>query len=100
MASKAEPRDIMKVEKQRNVTADEVDRCLLYFLISNNLMSKTRVELAGIPGRDLLPYARFEGIVNRRSPPTAIPATPMSQPLMTSPVPSLKENGLPLLFAK
>ncbi|EDZ70287.1 hypothetical protein AWRI1631_130620 [Saccharomyces cerevisiae AWRI1631] len=33
-----------------------------------------------------------------RSPPTDIPATPMSQPLITSPRPSLNANGLPLVF--
>jgi hypothetical protein len=57
------------------------------------------VEFAGIPGMPLLPYARLAGIVIRRSPPTDIPATPISQPLMTSPAPSLKLNGLPFLFA-
>ena len=62
-------------------------------------MSKVSCELAGIPGMDLLPYARFAGTTIRRSPPTDMPATPMSQPLMTSPVPSLKLNGLPFLFA-
>jgi hypothetical protein len=46
-----------------------------------------------------LPYARFAGIVIRRSPPTDMPATPMSHPWITSPVPSLNEKGLPLLFA-
>ena len=49
---------------------------------------------------DLLPYARLAGTVIRRSPPTDMPATPMSQPLMTSPPPSLKLNGLPFLFAE
>lgn len=70
------------------------------YLISRSLTSKVKVELPGIPGTPLLPYARCAGIVNLRSPPTDIPATPMSQPLMTSPAPSLKEKGLPFLFAK
>jgi hypothetical protein len=38
-------------------------------------------------------------MVNRRSPPTAMPITPISQPLITSPAPSLKPKGLPFLFA-
>jgi hypothetical protein len=63
-------------------------------------MSKTRVLLPGIEGgAPLLPYAKLEGIVSLRSPPTCMPATPMSQPLMTSLTPSLNENGLPFLFA-
>jgi hypothetical protein len=69
------------------------------YLISSNLISKTRVLFAGIPGRDLLPYAKLAGIVSRRSPPTDIPTTPISQPWITSPAPSLNENGLPFLFA-
>src|ERR1700760_202582 len=35
----------------------------------------------------------------RRSPPTDIPCTPTSHPLMTSPTPILNVNGLPFLFA-
>ena len=58
-----------------------------------------RVEFAGMPGFAVPPYARAAGTVKRRSPPTDMPATPMSQPLMTSPEPSLKVNGLPFLFA-
>ena len=68
-------------------------------LIEIILMSKTRFELAGMPGMPLLPYPRFAGILIRRSPPRDMPATPMSQPLMTSPEPSLNVNGLPFLFA-
>src|SRR5436190_3106886 len=34
-----------------------------------------------------------------RSPPTAMPGIPMSQPLITSPLPSLKEKGFPFLLA-
>lgn len=34
-----------------------------------------------------------------RSPPTDMPAIPISQPLMTSPDPSLNVNGLPDLLA-
>ena len=69
------------------------------YLISNNLTSKIRVLLAGIPGWPLLPYASCAGMVILRSPPIDSPAIPISQPLMTSPAPSLKVNGLPLLFA-
>ena len=70
------------------------------YLISSNLMSKTRVLLAGMLGKLLLPYARFAGMVSLRSPPTDMPATPISQPLMTSPAPSLNENGFPFVFAR
>ena len=36
----------------------------------------------------------------RRSPPIDMPATPMSQPLMTSPDPSVNVKGVPFLFAE
>lgn len=68
-------------------------------LISRSLTSKTRVLLAGMPGRPLLPYAALGGTVRRRSPPMAMPRMPTSQPLMTSPLPILKLNGLPFLLA-
>lgn len=38
-------------------------------------------------------------MVKRRSPPMDMPTTPMSQPLMTWPLPTLKEKGLPFLLA-
>lgn len=38
-------------------------------------------------------------MVSRRSPPTDMPWMPISQPLMTSPLPTLKLNGVPFLFA-
>jgi hypothetical protein len=65
-----------------------------------HLMSKIKSELAGISGgAPFFPYASAAGIVRRRSPPGVMPATPTSQPLMTWPTPSLKENGLPFLLA-
>ena len=64
-----------------------------------HLMSNTSVELAGILGSALLPYARWAGMVIRRSPPTVMPSTPMSQPLITSPLPRVKRNGGPFLLA-
>lgn len=69
------------------------------YLTSRSLTSKINLLLGGIPGTPLLPYARWAGIVRRRSPPMAMPATPISQPLITSPLPSLKEKGGPFLFA-
>lgn len=72
---------------------------LSLYLMSRSLTSKISFELAGIPGSAFLPYARWGGIVTLRSPPTAMPGIPMSQPLITSPLPSLKENGGPFLFA-
>lgn len=72
----------------------------IYGLTSSNFRSNTSVELGGIASPAfLLPYARLAGTVMRRSPPIAIPATPMSQPLITCPEPSLNENGAPFLFA-
>lgn len=71
----------------------------IFYLISRSLTSKTSVLFAGIPGFLELPYAKLAGIVSLRSPPTDIPRTPMSQPLMTSPAPSLNWNALPFLFA-
>lgn len=38
-------------------------------------------------------------MVSRRSPPIDMPTTPTSQPLMTWPLPTLKEKGLPFLLA-
>lgn len=69
------------------------------YLISNNFTSNISWELAGMPGMALLPYARWAGTVRRRSPPTDMPITPMSQPLITSLAPSLKVKGVPFLFA-
>ena len=69
-------------------------------LMVSSFRSKMSWELAGIPGMDLLPYARLAGTLIRRSPPIDIPATPISQPLITSPEPSLKLNGFPFLLAK
>lgn len=69
------------------------------YLISRSLTSKMRVLLAGMPGRALLPYAMLAGTVRRLSPPIAIPRIPTSQPLMTSPLPTLKLKGLPFLLA-
>lgn len=82
------PTHIVQIQKQATI-----------YLISSSLTSKINFELAGIPGRAFLPYARLGGIEMRRSPPTAMPATPISQPLMTSPLPSLKVKGLPFLLA-
>lgn len=53
---------------------------------------KTRVEFPGIPGWDRLPYAIAGGMVINRSPPICMPATPTSQPLMTSPLPKRNLN--------
>lgn len=69
------------------------------YLVANSLTSKISLELAGIPGRDCLPYARWDGMVILRSPPTAMPGIPMSQPLITSPLPILQEKGFPPLLA-
>ena len=63
-------------------------------------MSKIKSEFPGMSGgAPFLPYASAAGMVRRRSPPGIMPATPTSQPLITSPFPSLKEKGLPFLFA-
>lgn len=90
-------RDILNIDFE--TTFANRHRSGVYFLISSSLMSKTSSLLAGIPGRALLPYARCAGMFNLRSPPTCMPATPISQPLITSPTPSLKENGFPFLLA-
>lgn len=61
-------------------------------------MPKQETHLAGIPGSFCLPYAKFAGIDNFLSPPTAIPFKPWSQPLMTSPRPRTKVNGDPAVL--
>ncbi len=38
-------------------------------------------------------------MTRRRSPPTSMPTMPMSHPLITSPIPTLKEKGVPFLLA-
>ena len=88
-----------------SVEAERIDRivhvardCEIY-LMEMSFKSKISSEFAGIPGMDLLPYASLAGMVMRRSPPTAMPWIPISQPLMTLPSPSLKPNGLPFLLA-
>src|SRR5262249_30219314 len=58
---------------------------------SSSSTSNTSVELGGITGGNpRAPYASSGGMVSRRTSPIFIPATPWSQPLMTSPAPSLK----------
>ena len=71
---------------------------LAYFM-SSSFKSNIRVLFAGIFPMARLPYAMLGGTVNRRSPMAAIPTTPTSQPLITSPLPSLKVKGGPFLFA-
>ena len=73
---------------------------ILFYLTSRSFRSKISCEFGGIPAVPLLPYPSDAGTVMRRSPPADIPATPMSQPLITSPAPSLKLNGVPFLFAE
>mmetsp|Transcript_10067 Transcript_10067/g.41552 ORF Transcript_10067/g.41552 Transcript_10067/m.41552 type:complete len:270 (+) Transcript_10067:480-1289(+) len=64
--------------------------------------SKMSVALPGMaPFTPFLPYAMAGGMVSRRLSPTRMPATPTSQPLMTSPMPSLNWNvALPLVWSK
>ena len=68
-------------------------------MTAKSFKSKVSSELAGMPGMPFLPYARLAGTIIRRSPPADMPATPISHPLITSPLPSLKLKGLPDLFA-
>lgn len=93
------PRNIMNIQTEKSECNPHMAVDRIPYLISINLTSKIKVALPGIPGTPLLPYARLAGMVSLRSAPIDIPATPMSQPLMTSPAPNLKENGLPFLFA-
>mmetsp|Transcript_4873 Transcript_4873/g.22341 ORF Transcript_4873/g.22341 Transcript_4873/m.22341 type:complete len:364 (-) Transcript_4873:121-1212(-) len=64
--------------------------------------SKMSVALPGMaPFTPFLPYAIAGGMVSRRLSPTRMPATPTSQPLMTSPMPSLNwKVALPLVWSK
>ena len=58
-------------------------------------MLKQSVASPGISGGlPRLPYPSLGGTVSRRRPPTRIPATPVSHPLITSPAPSVKLNLL------
>ena len=48
-----------------------------------------------MPCVPFFPYAAAAGHVIRRLPPTRMPWTPMSHPLITSPLPRWKLKGLP-----
>ena len=67
--------------------------------IANSFTSNINVEFGGISPCAFLPYPRCAGIVIRRSPPTCMPAKPISMPLITSLLPILKVKGAPFLFA-
>ena len=55
---------------------------------------KINGEFGGILGGDpFAPYASSAGMISSRLPPTLIPTTPWSQPLMTWPSPSVKVKG-------
>lgn len=66
-----------------------------FYLTPTSWTSKIRTEFAGIKPLPISwePYARDAGIISLRFPPTFIPATPSSQPLITCPAPSWKLNG-------
>lgn len=84
----------------QDMQASAMAICGIAYETEMHLMSKIRSELGGMSGgAPFLPYARAAGMVNRRSPPGVMPATPTSQPLITWPTPSLKAKGLPFLFA-
>lgn len=51
--------------------------------------SKTRFAFGGIGPTPLAPYASSEGMISFRTPPTFMPGTPWSHPVMTSPAPSV-----------
>ncbi len=66
------------------------------YFTSTSSTSKMSVAFAGMaPGTPWLPYAKSAGMMRRRFPPTFMPATPKSHPLMTWPAPRLKVNGWP-----
>ena len=53
------------------------------------MMSKYSVAPGGMSGAEpFIPYPILGGTTSFRLPPTRIPLTPLSQPLMTSPAPS------------
>jgi hypothetical protein len=69
------------------------------YLMASSLTVKIKVAFGGMTGGEpFLPYANAAGMVNLRSPPTCNPATPISQPLITSPRPRAKVNGDPETF--
>ena len=67
----------------------------------NNSTSNINVALAGMTfPAPLDPYQSSGGIVNFLLPPTFMPSTPSSQPLITLPAPKGKLNGaLPILVS-
>lgn len=82
-----------------NKTIDQSKQLPRPYLISMHLTSKTSELFGGIDPVFLLPYARCAGMVILRSPPVWMPCIPISQPLITSPEPSVNRNGGPFLFA-
>mmetsp|Transcript_47201 Transcript_47201/g.75571 ORF Transcript_47201/g.75571 Transcript_47201/m.75571 type:complete len:266 (-) Transcript_47201:1-798(-) len=67
--------------------------CAVTYLTAMSSTSKRSVALGGISGGEpFLPYPSLGGMTSLRLPPTLIPAMPLSQPLMTSPAPSVKWN--------
>mmetsp|Transcript_6878 Transcript_6878/g.31015 ORF Transcript_6878/g.31015 Transcript_6878/m.31015 type:complete len:287 (+) Transcript_6878:385-1245(+) len=79
------------------VTANEDTHCTF-----TSSTSKMSVALPGMaPFTPFLPYAMAGGMVSRRLSPTRMFATPTSQPLMTSPMPSLNPKvAEPLVWSK
>ena len=61
--------------------------------ISRSSTSNLSAAFGGIELLPVSPYAICHGIVSLRFPPTFIPGTPSSQPLMTLPLPSSNSNG-------
>src|SRR4029078_3232037 len=69
-------------------------RPCVYFTSSSST-SKISVAFGGItPPAPRSPYAICGGITSVRCPPTFMPATPSSQPLITRPAPSVNPNGV------
>ena len=65
-----------------------------------NSTSNLRVAFRGMSGgAPCAPYAICGGTVNLRLSPTRMPATPLSQPLMTSPVPADQQINLSQLLS-
>ena len=59
-----------------------------------NWMSNTRAALGGMGPLPDAPYASDGGTMIRRTPPTFIPVTPVSKPLMIVPAPTMNANEL------
>src|SRR3989338_799254 len=71
-----------------------INYCVADAIPKSSTVNKS-VLLPGMGPKSFGPYPNSEGTESFRLPPTFMPTTPRSHPRITSPAPSVKENGSP-----